>query len=198
MKKTVMAAAAAALAAVAAFAEDAYIESDGNLRFNTGYFIGANTKLELDFQLGDNPSGNPALMGVLNHDEAYGTNEVNLTVYLGGNSGNRWLNVFGRSSNGDKSNANLCQIDGNRHTLVVDLPSKDGSGEPYDQFRLLDENGVPEYNSGSTVRNWVTNALVTAENAVAGLPLGLFARCDTKWAGVQSDFTMASAAQMKV
>ena len=41
-----------ALAMHNAFAEDAYIEnSNGNQYFNTGHFIGPNTRVEIDFQL---------------------------------------------------------------------------------------------------------------------------------------------------
>ena len=38
--------------ALSAFGEDAYIENtNGNQYFNTGHFIGPNTRIEIDFQL---------------------------------------------------------------------------------------------------------------------------------------------------
>ena len=41
-----------ALAMHTAFAEDAYIENtNGDQYFNTGHFIGPNTRVEIDFQL---------------------------------------------------------------------------------------------------------------------------------------------------
>ena len=54
---TVLACAAVALAfASSAFAEDAYIESDGSrgAGINTGFFVGPQTKIEIDFQLTTN------------------------------------------------------------------------------------------------------------------------------------------------
>ena len=56
MKLTSMAFACSVAATLAfassAFCEDAYIENtNGNQYFNTGHFIGPNTRIEIDFQL---------------------------------------------------------------------------------------------------------------------------------------------------
>ena len=51
-KSKVLRCAAAALAfALPAFAEDAYIESDGTTFINLGHCVGPKTKIELDFQM---------------------------------------------------------------------------------------------------------------------------------------------------
>ena len=47
-----------ALAMHTAFAEDAYIENtNGNQYFNTGHFVGPNTKIVLDFKLNETTLG---------------------------------------------------------------------------------------------------------------------------------------------
>ena len=51
-KSKVLGCVAAALAfALPAFAEDAYIESDGTTFINLGHCVGPKTKIELDFQM---------------------------------------------------------------------------------------------------------------------------------------------------
>ena len=49
MKKLIVA--AALLSAAELFADEAYIQSDGTQSINTGYYINAKTKIEIDFQM---------------------------------------------------------------------------------------------------------------------------------------------------
>ena len=49
MKRLIMMAAAVAIGSL--FADETYIESDGTQSINTGYYINAKTKIEIDFQM---------------------------------------------------------------------------------------------------------------------------------------------------
>ncbi len=63
-------------AAHCAFAEDAYIESDGTQFMNTGYYPGPKTKIEVDFQLTSLKVTEDCVFG------NYGGNDDNFTVLL--------------------------------------------------------------------------------------------------------------------
>ena len=54
MKRLIMMAAAVAMGSL--FADETYIESDGTQAINTGYYINAKTKIEIDFQMTENTS----------------------------------------------------------------------------------------------------------------------------------------------
>ena len=54
MKRLIMMAPAVAMGSL--FADETYIESDGTQAINTGYYINAKTKIEIDFQMTENTS----------------------------------------------------------------------------------------------------------------------------------------------
>ena len=62
---------AAVLAAFAALAEDAYIESNGANTINTGYYANPKTKLVVDFKLTEVKTGNDTLLGHYGNNFAF-------------------------------------------------------------------------------------------------------------------------------
>ncbi|MBQ3340679.1 MAG: hypothetical protein IJG84_02200 [Kiritimatiellae bacterium] len=103
-------------------AEDGYIESDGSVGagINTGFFVGPQTKIEIDFQLTESSENQVRLFG------AQGTKNVDTApqceCYVGKNSSDTECFSFisGQSGNSQQS-SNLKAIDTLRHRIVLDF-----------------------------------------------------------------------------
>ena len=169
---------------------DSYIESKGELKMNTGYFVGPKTRLEMDFQFTVLASNRPLMFGILPpDDDLSGANKVCTYAYLGG--GGTTLNFAGTYSNG--SDKQLYKINDSRHTFVVDYSVVTNNFSLYDM-------------DGSTNRTILQATCLTNSGHVAALPFGLFGRCDTNSAASSTDFPLNRrdnagsdlAAQMKV
>ena len=113
---------------------DGYIESDGRLGFNTSYYVGPNTKLELDFQLtslvaNTNGTGytdlNERLMAIESPYDvsSYATTLPRFIVYLGFYDNKPKLSFKGSAADGSPQARNLYDADLGRHTMVIDLPA---------------------------------------------------------------------------
>ena len=104
-----------ALAAPAVFAEDAYIQSDGTQSINTGYYINAKTKIEIDFQMTE----------ITSQGRLWGQNGTgcgnNAVVYFGDSASNFKIG-YGNTFNGVYLAANNLQ----RNTIVYDGPGNKG------------------------------------------------------------------------
>ena len=170
------------LAANEALSEDGYIESDGNLCFNTGYYIGPNTKIELDYQLTEDAVGACILGTWLPQDSATDTVNPRCMLYIGANDGNK-LSFSGSKADGTRQAFNLYPTDLGRHTVIIDYPASSGN------FKIL-TGGAEVYNSGNMFSAFL--------NATAKYPLGIFARCDSAYATRQSTFTGGTKTKMKV
>ena len=125
MKKinTVLVLAAAALAfSRPASAEDAYIESDGSVGagINTGFFVGPQTKIEIDFQLTTNSQNQVRLFGAkgVNGDDSTPECEC----YIGKNtSSTECFSFICGASGGTRQSSNFKAIDTQRHRIVLDF-----------------------------------------------------------------------------
>ena len=104
-----------ALAAPEVFAEGAYIQSDGTQAINTGYFINAKTKIEIDFQMTE----------ITSQGRLWGQNGTgcgnNAVVYFGDSASNFKIG-YGNTFNGVYLAANNLQ----RNTIVYDGPGNKG------------------------------------------------------------------------
>ena len=141
----ILALTAAIGAALPARAADAYIESDGTQAINSGYFINARTKIEIDFQLTEVVS-QARLFG------QNGTGAGNYTVVYFGDAADNIKFGYGNTFNGVFLAAN--NLD--RNTIVYDGPGNKG---------YLYQNGV-EIASAN---------LTAAHDATANFPMGIFA-----------------------
>ena len=103
-------------------AEDGYIESDGSVGagINTGFFVGPQTKIEIDFQLTESSENQVRLFG------AQGTKNVDTApqceCYVGKNSSDTECFSFicGQSGRSQQS-SNLKATDTLRHRIVLDF-----------------------------------------------------------------------------
>ncbi len=123
-------------AAHSAFAEDAYIQSNGANTINTGYYASGKTKIAVDFQMTEIKSGNDCLIGHYNAGATvtcliYCPNTTSIFAELkdGTHEGYAKMIVSG-------STTTLAGSDTKRHTMVIDAP-----GERAD---LYDSSGNPE------------------------------------------------------
>ena len=123
-------------ASVGAFAEDAYIQSNGANTINTGYYASGKTKIAVDFQMTEIKGGNDCLIGHYNGGATvtcliYCPNTTSIFAELkdGTHEGTAKMIVSG-------STTEYAGSDTKRHTMVIDAP-----GERAD---LYDSSGNPE------------------------------------------------------
>ena len=123
MKSIVLRCAAAAmLFALPAFGEDAYIESDGSdgAGINTGFFVGPQTKIEIDFQLTTNSQNQVRFFGAKGTEKSDTVPECE--CYIGKNSSNtECFSFISGASGGARQASNLKAIDTLRHRIVLDF-----------------------------------------------------------------------------
>ena len=116
-------AAAVALAfASSTFAEDAYIESDGSVGagINTGFFVGPQTKIEIDFQLTTNSQNQVRFFGAKGTEKSDADPECE--CYIGKNSSDvECFSFISGASGGTRQASNLKAIDTLRHRFVLDF-----------------------------------------------------------------------------
>ncbi len=154
----------------AAATNDGYIESEGSLGFNTSYYVGPNTKLELDFQLtslvaNTNSTGytdlNERLMAIESPYDvsSYATNLPRFIVYLGFYDNKPKLSFKGSAADGSPQARNLYDADLGRHTMVIDIPASS------DHFKVFTD-GVQSFASGNTYGAFLQKT--------ATIPLALF------------------------
>ena len=99
-----------------AFAEDAYIESDGTQSINTGYYINAKTKIEIDFQMTE----------ITSQGRLWGQNGTgcgNMAAVYFGDDANNFKIGYGNAS---FSAAFLAANNLARNTIVYDGPGNKG------------------------------------------------------------------------
>ncbi|MBQ8124425.1 MAG: hypothetical protein IJ173_00930 [Kiritimatiellae bacterium] len=161
MKKLLIVAVAAALFAdgSTAFAEDAYIENtNGNQYFNTGHFVGPNTKIVLDFKLNETTLGITPFGAKGDNGTA---NRPWFRCYLGEKTsgGGAWFSINQAKADYNASGYNVHPADLSRYTMIMDLPGK--------IFRLLDEDGTEV----------ATQTFESVSSGTQIYPLGLFATC---------------------
>ena len=120
---TVLVCAAVALAfASSAFGDDAYIESDGSrgAGINTGFFVGPQTKIEIDFQLTTNSQNQVRLFGAKGVQNDDSTPECE--SYIGKNNSNtECFSFICGASGGTRQASNFKAIDTQRHKIVLDF-----------------------------------------------------------------------------
>ena len=113
MKRLIMMAAAVAMGSL--FADETYIESDGTQAINTGYYINAKTKIEIDFQMTE----------ITSQGRLWGQNGTgcgnNAVVYFGDSASNFKFG-YGNTFNGVYLAANNLV----RNTIVYDGPGNKG------------------------------------------------------------------------
>ena len=144
--------------------QNGYIESDGNLEFNTGYCVGPNTKLELDFQLTSLAATDEGkcLMAIESPNDtgsSYATTLPRFLCYVGRVDDKLRLTFKGSKADGGAQGYNLYDADLNRHTMIIDLPAT------ADHFKLVTE-GEQDYASGSLFSEFLQHT--------ATIPLALF------------------------
>ena len=145
--------------------QDGYIESNGSLDFNTGYCVGPNTKLELDFQLtnlDEEAALGKCLMAIESPNDtgsSYATTLPRFLFYLGKNDDKLKLTLKGSKANGDVQAYNLYDADLDRHTAIIDIPAST------DHFKVVTE-GEQDYASGNRFSEFLQKS--------ATIPLGLF------------------------
>ena len=151
-----------ALAMHTAFAEDAYIENtNGNQYFNTGHFVGPNTKIVLDFKLNETTLGITPFGAQGSNGTA---NRPWFRCYLGEKTsgGGAWFSINQAKADYNASGFNVYRADLRRYKMTMDLPGK--------IFRLLDEDGTEV----------ATQAFESVSSGTQIYPLGLFATCAHK------------------
>ena len=141
--------AVAAMACLAADAEDAYIESTtaDKQAINTGYYINARTKIEIDFQMTSIVS-----QGRLFGQDGDGCGNYAVVYFGWGNNANDFKFGYGNSFNGAFIAANNLR----RNTIIYDGPNNKG-------YMLQDGNVV------------ATVDLTAAHGNTANFPCGIFA-----------------------
>lgn len=144
--------------------QNGYIESDGNLGFNTGCYVGPNTKLELDFALTSIAAEEEGkcLMAIESPNDtgsSYATTLPRFLFYVGKVDEKLRLTFKGSKANGDAQGYNFYDADLNRHTVIIDLPAT------ADHFKLVTE-GEQAYASGSLFSEFLQKT--------ATIPLALF------------------------
>ena len=157
-----IAATAPAPASIPAPAGDAYIENtNGDQYFNTGHFVGPNTKIVLDFKLNETTLGITPFGAKGENGTA---NRPWFRCYLGEKTsgGGAWFSVNQAKADYVASGYNVYPADLNRYTMIMDLPGK--------IFQLLDENGTEV----------ASQAFESVSSGTQIYPLGLFATCTHK------------------
>ena len=104
------------------FGEDAYIESDGSrgAGINTGFFVGPQTKIEIDFQLTTNSQNQVRLFGAKGVQNDDSTPECE--CYVGKNSDKvECFSFISGASGGTRQSSNFKAIDTLRHRIVLDF-----------------------------------------------------------------------------
>ncbi|MBR3221630.1 MAG: hypothetical protein IKF72_05290 [Kiritimatiellae bacterium] len=179
--KTLSACAAAALIFVSStFGEDGYIESDGTCFVNTGYFIGPNTQIELDFQLTEIVS-QCRLIGI----KSPATNVTDpdnprCEVYIGydGNGVARF-SLNGSKADGTRQAGNYYRAGLERHLIRIDYPASSGQFKVYTNGNLVDSRNLSAFHTST-----------------AKYPLGLFGGNNTVYGSTPDSYWGAS--KMKV
>ena len=96
------------------FADDAYIESNGSQAINTGYYINAKTKIEIDFQMTE----------IVSQARIFGQSGAgNLAVVYFGDSANNFKFGYGNTS---FSGVYLAPNNLQRNTIIYDGPGNKG------------------------------------------------------------------------
>ena len=103
-----------------AFAEDAYIESDGTQFINTGYYPSGKTKIEVDFQLTEAKDGSDCVFG------NYGDPNFSVLLYAKPNVSSKQFQFCGKDEGWSGQNSGVA-VDTTRHTMVIDVPKKQGT-----------------------------------------------------------------------
>ena len=128
-------------AAHSAFAEDAYIQSNGANTINTGYYASGKTKIAVDFQMTEIKSGNDCLIGHYNAGATvtcliYCPNTTSIFAELKDGTHEGYAKMFKTESTTEYAGSDLA-----RHTIVIDAPGRrsdmyDASGnhEAYYEF----------------------------------------------------------------
>ncbi len=145
-----------AAAAAPARAADAYIESDGTQFMNTGYYPGPKTKIEVDFQLTEAIKGKDCVFG------NYG--DANFSVLLYAQPGNTYFQFCGKDGVWDGGVSTDVVIDTERHTMVIDVPKKQGTMFAQDGTVQVqaDFNGAWTY---ANTANWPIAFFASCNNA---------------------------------
>ena len=122
-------------AAHSAFAEDAYIQSNGANTINTGYYASGKTKIAVDFQMTEIKSGNDCLIGHYNAGATvtcliYCPNTTSIFAELKDGTHEGYAKMFKTESTTEYAGS-----DKERHTIVIDAPGRrsdmyDASGNP--------------------------------------------------------------------
>ena len=133
------------MGAGALFAEDAYIQSDGTQSINTGYYINAKTKIEIDFQMTE----------ITSQGRLWGQNGTgcgNMAVVYFGDTANNFKIGYG---NATFSGAFLAANNLERNTIIYDGPGNKG---------YLYQNGAQVASCD----------LTAAHNGTATFPMSIF------------------------
>ena len=122
-------------AAHSAFAEDAYIQSNGANTINTGYHASGKTKISVDFQMTEIKSGNDCVIGHYNAGATvtcliYCPNTTSIFAELKDGTHEGYAKMFKTESTTEYAGSDLA-----RHTIVIDAPGRrsdmyDASGNP--------------------------------------------------------------------
>ena len=120
--KRMLTALAAVTVCMSAFAEDAYIQSDGKQAINTGYFASYKTKAFADFQF-TSMATKQRLLGADRNEAAASTDPVfSFCFYLSGDSDSKFA-FSCKDGKGDYIRL-ARSADVQRHTVMIDAPSK--------------------------------------------------------------------------
>ena len=156
--------------AMAARAEDPYIESDGTQFMNTGYYVGPQTKIEFDYAIAnwaetsdyfqmrllDNNAGNKGGMQATVYVAGSTADNYSLGIAMGDRTAGQSLSgVWTKSECTSGTMAKYC--DSNRRMITIDEPNK---------LMSISENGTVVWTSQRT----------TAATMTAIWPLGIFGR----------------------
>ena len=158
MNKTALVALLSFLSSGIAFGEDAYLESTGTQCINTGYFVNAKTKIEIDFQLTE----------VVSQSRLFGQNGSscgNYAVVYMGDTANNFKFGYGNSFNGVYIAPNNLV----RNTIVYDGPNDVG---------YLYQDGVLK----------TRVALTAAHDKTAAFPLAIFGESTNSWGNKFQNF----------
>ena len=143
--KRLMLCAMALMGAGALFAEDSYVQSDGTQSINTGYYINAKTKIEIDFQMTE----------ITSQGRLWGQNGTgcgNMAVVYFGDTANNFKIGYG---NANFSGAFLAANNLERNTIIYDGPGNKG---------YLYQNGTQVASCD----------LTAAHNGTATFPMSIF------------------------
>ena len=117
---------ALAAAAGAAFAEDAYVESDGTSGILTGYKLNPTSRVEVDFALTTTEQVSGArLFGA---DRSHTALKMSGSLYVGGSENSLWVIHLGNGETYDSvwpkdGNGDFITLDTARHIVVIDYPN---------------------------------------------------------------------------